>query len=92
MNMIGLEWKTINERELEIAKRLKEARKAQKISQIDLANKSGVSYGSIKRFEQTGEISLSSLIALAVCLGYASDFDYLFKEIYYVNVLDKVKK
>lgn len=90
--MIGLEWKTIQERQLEIAKRFKEARKAQKISQQDLSKKSGVSYGSIKRFEQSGEISLSSFLSISLELGYEKDFDYLFKEIYYKNVLDKVKK
>lgn len=90
--MIGLEWKTIKERQLEIAKRFKEARKAQKISQMVLATKSGVSYGSIKRFEQEGEISLASLLSLSVQLGYQNDFENLFKDIYYINVMDKIKK
>ena len=35
-----------------------------KISQKDLAFKSGVSYGSIRRFETTGEISLKPLIQI----------------------------
>ena len=35
-------------------------RKELKITQKDLAFKSGVSYGSIRRFETTGEISLKS--------------------------------
>lgn len=62
-----------------ISKRLRTRRKEAKLSQIELANRSGVSLGSVKRFEQQGEISLSSLIKLAVVLGYENDFDSLFK-------------
>ena len=39
-------------------------RKELKITQKDLALKSGVSYGSIRRFETTGEISLKPLIQI----------------------------
>ena len=38
--------------------RVKKKRKAMKISQKALAEQSGVSYASIRRFESTGEISL----------------------------------
>lgn len=40
-------------------------RKELKISQKELAFKSGVSYESIRRFETTSEISLKSLIQIA---------------------------
>lgn len=56
-----------------------ERRKEYKISQEKLAQKSGVSYGSIKRFEQTGDISLSSLIKLANSINCLSDFKNLFQ-------------
>ena len=43
------------------------------ISQQRLAEMSGVSYGSIKRFESTGQISLLSLTRLAIALDAADD-------------------
>ena len=60
-----------------VAGRFRNARRAAKISQMTMAERSGVSLGSIKRFERTGEISLSSLIKLAMVLGYEEDFNEL---------------
>ena len=45
----------------------------------DLSVKSGVSYASIRRFEEAGEISLTSLIKLANAIDCLNDFDALFK-------------
>ena len=53
-------------------------RKELKISQKDLAFKSGVSYESIRRFETTSEISLKSLIQIAKVLNSLEDFNKLF--------------
>ena len=39
---------------------------------------SGVSLGSLKRFESTGEISLISLLKLAIVLDCAEEFEQLF--------------
>ena len=44
----------------EIAGNVRARRKGAKLSQEALSAKSGVSLGSIKRFESTGEISLTS--------------------------------
>ena len=44
------------------------------LTQEGLANKSGVSLGSIKRFETSGEISFESLLKLALVLNYLDDF------------------
>lgn len=55
-------------------------RKKKKISQKKLEKLSGVSYGSIRRFESTGQISLHSLMRLAMALDYLSDFEKLFSE------------
>jgi len=62
----------------ELAKRVRARRKEGKLSQAALAEKSRVSLGSIKRFENIGEISLSSLLRIAVVLGYELDFNKLF--------------
>ena len=46
-------WETPEEINLKIADRLKNIRKRRRISQKKLSEISGVSYGSIKRFETT---------------------------------------
>lgn len=52
-----------------IAKRMRQRRKEKKITQVQLAKYSGVSLGSLKRFERTGEISLTSLVRSRLLLG-----------------------
>lgn len=63
----------------DLVNRVKQRRKESKMSQSELAKKSGVSFGSIRRFEETGEISLRSLLKIADALEYLTDFDCLFK-------------
>lgn len=74
-----------------IKERLHDIRKTARISQDKLAQKSGVSFGSIKRFERTGEISLSSLLKLAMALGYENDFNNLFTRKNYQSIFDVIK-
>lgn len=52
-------------------------RKELKWTQQDLATKSGVSYGSIKRFERFGKISFESLLKIAEVLDRLTDFEDL---------------
>lgn len=47
-------------------------------TQAQLASRTGVSLGSLRRFEQTGQISLESLVRIARGLGCEDDFDALF--------------
>lgn len=61
-----------------IASRARDLRLVLNLSQQTLSEKSGVSYGSLKKFEQTGQISLESLLKLAVILGCMDDFKVLF--------------
>jgi DNA-binding XRE family transcriptional regulator len=61
-----------------IASRVRDLRLALNLSQQTLSEKSGVSYGSLKKFERTGQISLESLLKLAVILGGMDDFNVLF--------------
>lgn len=63
---------------LEIAEKHKHLRKNAGYSQRELAERSGVSLGSIKRFEQTGLISLESLLQLAAVLDRLTDFETVF--------------
>jgi len=74
-----------------IATNFKKRRKEHKISQKQLAIKSGVSFGSIKRFEQTGEISLSKLIKIALILDLEKDLLSLFNTPYFENIEDMLK-
>ena len=74
---------------IELVKRVRMRRKEAKISQAELAQRSGVSLASIKRFESIGEISLASLLRIAVVLGYEDDFDKLFERTNY-QTLDEV--
>lgn len=62
----------------EIAARAREKRKYFKWSQAELAERSGVSLGSLKRFESSGQISLESLLKLAFTLKATAEFENLF--------------
>jgi transcriptional regulator with XRE-family HTH domain len=62
----------------EVADRHRKLRKTLKLSQGELAERSGVSLGSIKRFESSGQIAFESLLKLAFILNCLEDFDKLF--------------
>lgn len=61
-----------------IAARAKELRLKQNITQEALAKRSGVSLGTLKKFERTGHISLQSLLRLAIALGVSAEFEHIF--------------
>lgn len=84
--MINIEQKTPIELNMGIASRLKAIRRRRKVSQKVLSQKSGVSYASIRRFEQTGEISLLSLSKIAIALEIDDELDKLFCEIPYMSI------
>ena len=64
-----------------LVNRVIKKRKDMKITQKKLSDISGVSYGSIKRFELTGEISLRSHLKIASVLDSLEDFEKLFTRI-----------
>lgn len=76
--MVSVNMMTISETQKVIATRARDLRLELNLSQKTLSEKSGVSYGSLKKFEQTGQISLESLLKLAVILGCMDDFNALF--------------
>lgn len=84
--MITLTQKTWKEINNELAGRLVEIRKRKKLSQKALSTKAGVSFGSLKRFEQTGEISLQSLTKLAIALGVEEELDSLFAQVPFASI------
>ena len=66
--------KTPNDIMQELQSKFKERRKNLGYTQNELANRSGVSLGSLKRFEGSGQISLESLLKLALVLECLGDF------------------
>ena len=70
--------KSLEERLISVAQRLKEVRKRRKLSQLELSEKSSVSYGTVKRFERTGKISFEALFKIAIALGVDGELDSLF--------------
>lgn len=64
--------------QMEITKRLITIRKKRKISQKRLSVISGVPYASIRRFENTGDISFASFIKIVMALRLYDDLNNLF--------------
>ena len=62
-----------------IAGRFQKVRLNQNMTQAQLAQRSGVSLESLRRFESKGEISLKNLVRLSIALNRAQDFDELFQ-------------
>jgi transcriptional regulator with XRE-family HTH domain len=60
-----------------LAARVKALRLARGWKQITLAERSGVSLASLRRFEDSGRVSLQHLLALAFALNRLDDFDVL---------------
>jgi DNA-binding Xre family transcriptional regulator len=58
-----------------LAENIRAIRKEQKISQKKLAEISGVTYSSFLRFENTGMISLESLLKICNALGRLDEFE-----------------
>ena len=78
--------KTPYEVSLELAEKAREKRKYMKLTQLQLAEKSGVSLSSLKRFERTGEISLASLLKIAMVLDSLKDFEKVFEKPEYTSI------
>lgn len=86
MNTFNFNQKTHKEINKMIAERIRNIRKRRKLSQEKLSEKSGVSLGSVKRFENIGEISLSSLTKLAIALDCENELEQLFEDIPFESI------
>ena len=76
----------------ENAQRVRNIRKRRLISQEKLASLSGVSYGSIKRFEATGQISLISLTKIAMALDIADELRNIFTQVPYRDIQEVINE
>ena len=75
-----------------ISTRAKQLRLTMNLTQTMMAQQSGVSLGSVKRFEHTGEISLRSLLHIALVLNATDTFKELFAASNSFNTIDEVLK
>lgn len=85
-------WETAEELDQKLAQRVRNIRKRRSISQEKLASMSGVSYGSIKRFETSGQISLISLTKIAMALDIADDIRNLFTTVPYKDIQEVINE
>ncbi len=76
----------------QIAMRVREKRLMLNLSQQALAAKTGVSLGSLKRFENQYEISLHNLLLIAIVLQSTEEFLNLFSAMSYQNIDEVVKQ
>lgn len=74
----------------DIAKAEKEKRKKRKLTQSELSARAGVSLGSLKRFEQTGEIAFVSLLKIAAVLDETDSFMKLFQRGDYASIQEVI--
>ncbi len=74
----------------ELSLKHKTIRKQAGFTQMELSKRSGVSLGSIKRFELTGQISLESLLKLAQILNRIKDFELILKPTENLKDIDRL--
>ncbi|MBQ3543952.1 MAG: helix-turn-helix domain-containing protein [Lachnospiraceae bacterium] len=85
-------WETPEEINMSIAKNTRMLRKRLKMSRKRLSELSGVSYASIKRFEETGNISFLSLTRIAVALDAVGDIKRIFTEVPYKSIQEVINE
>lgn len=90
--MINLYQKTWTEINNDIAQKIVRLRKRKKITQKKLAARSGVSLGSVKRFEQSGEISLQSLTKIAIALDVENELEDLFNNVPFASIEEVINE
>ena len=85
-------WETAEELDQKLAQRIRNIRRRRSVSQEKLAEMSGVSYGSIKRFETSGQISLISLTKIAIALDLANELRNLFTQAPYKDIQEVINE
>lgn len=77
--------------EKDIARRAKQRRMEQHLTQSELAQKADIPVSTYRLFEQRGSVSLSSLVKVAFALGCIDDFNSLFANQRWANIDDMLK-
>lgn len=90
---------SISQKKLKISQNLKTQRTRYKISRKKLALWAGVSYGTLRRFEETGNISFDGFLRLAIFLNWDSaiyrlenELPGLYRNLEYINLYYSKKK
>ena len=91
INMLNA-YKTPKEIQKIIAINVRTRRKNLKLTQEEFSKKCGVSFGSYKRFESTGEISLASLIKIGKILGCDDQLINLFVKTEYASIEEVINE
>lgn len=69
-----------------ISQNVRERRLENNLTQEGLAKRAGIKLPTYRKFEQTGEISLSGLLRIAWALGVLEDFNQLFSKKQYLSI------
>jgi len=85
-NILSLIGRTTDEMMRSISQRVKERRLEKNFTQMTLASRAGLTLASYRRFELTGEISLRSLVMIALALDMTSEFETLFSTPTYQSI------
>lgn len=85
-------WETPEEINLIVAANVKSLRKRLGITQKQLSERTGVSYASIKRFEETGNINFVSLTKIAIELDAIDGIKSLFTDVPYKSIQEVINE
>ncbi|MBE6014422.1 MAG: helix-turn-helix transcriptional regulator [Lachnospiraceae bacterium] len=85
-------WDTPSDVSKRLADKLRSIRKRKKITQKQLAERSNVTYASLRRFERTGNISLESFVKLAMELGVIDEINNLFTRPVYGSIEEVINE
>ncbi len=70
---------SVSEIQATLGQRLRRQRLAQGWTQRELADRSGVSLGTVRHLESTGSCTLESLIRIVQCLGLVRELEGVFE-------------
>ena len=76
--MLDFVFSTSDEITAALGLRLKAVRLSQSLTQADLAERAGVSVGTVKSIERTGQSSVTSLVRVVQALGLSDQLQSLF--------------
>lgn len=76
--IFNLDFRTPRDVQGQVRSAMRNRRLALNMTQKDLAEKSGMPLATLKRFEQTGEISFAGLLAIAGAIDALEEFRNLF--------------
>ena len=75
---MAFEFSSADEVCTELGQRIRTQRLLQGISQLDLAGRAGVSHGTVRNMEATGQASMVSFIRIVQALGLVAELEPLF--------------